>query len=459
MVDSSPDAPKPVPDRPEGSPDEAVAGSGSGCVSGGGFEPGTPVSVLEAVGRRREAALAKMNLYTLGDLLRHVPTRYERVWAEGPIVDLPMNALGSTRGMIVATRTVGSGGGRRGGRAYGASGGGRFEATIEDHSGRLRLTWFNSPFLRQKLHPGQTLRVQGKTTAYHDQPQMANPGWEILEDPNEPRQSEDRLRPVYPATEGLPSAAIEQIMDEALPKVLATVVDPLSGQLLAQHAMPPLAEAFRMVHRPRDDDEHRAARRRLAFNELFLLQLGMALKRHDSQTRLIAPRLRWSSAVDEHIRRRFPFELTASQDRVVKEITRDLLGRQPMNRLLQGDVGCGKTVVALYALLLAAANRKQGALMAPTELLAEQHYLSISDMLAGSNLRIELLSAGVSTAGSSQRPIAATPHPHRPGRPRHRHAGPALTRRAVQRPSLSGHRRTAPLRCDAAGGVPCSTSG
>jgi len=167
--------------------------------------------------------------------------------------------------------------------------------------------------------------------------------------------------------------------------------------------MAPLPEAFRMAHQPKNQDEAGAARRRLAFNELLLLQLGIALKRKYNQTQLAAPALRWSVAIDRHIRDRFPFELTPSQNQAIAQITADLQRVQPMNRLVQGDVGSGKTVVGLYALLLAVANRKQGALMAPTELLAEQHCLSICTMLKDANVRVALLSGGQSTAGSTGR--------------------------------------------------------
>jgi len=358
----------------------------------------TPVQQLTSVDDRRAAGLARLGITTIGDLIRHLPTRYEQQWAEGAIDDLPTEAVGSTRGMIVATRVVPGRGyrGRRGPKA-------RFEATLEDHSGQLTAKWFNAVYLHNKLHPGMTLRVQGKITAYRDQPQMVNPQWEVLDPSGQTPPRLDRLRPVYRATESLPSEVIEQVMHEALPLAIPLLADPLPDDFVKAHAMPPLAKAYTMAHRPDDEQDYQAARRRLAFNELLLLQLGIAVKRHYNRTRLTAPALRWSKAIDKHIRERFPFELTDAQNQVITEITQDLQRPFPMNRLLQGDVGAGKTVVALHALLLAVANRKQGALMAPTELLAEQHYLTISSMLEGSNVRIAMLSGGQSSSGSPQR--------------------------------------------------------
>ena len=358
----------------------------------------TPVQQLASVDTNRAAGLARLGITTLGELIRHLPVRYEQQWAEGAIDSLPMEAVGSTRGMIVATRVVPGRGyrGRRGPKA-------RFEATLEDHSGQLTAKWFNASYLHNKLHPGMTLRVQGKVTAYRDQPQMINPQWETLDqsDPAPPRP--DRLRPVYRATESLPSEVIEQVIHEALPLAIPLLTDPLPDDFVKAHAMPTLDKAYTMAHQPDDEQDYKAARRRLAFNELLLLQLGIAVKRNYNRTRLTAPALRWSKAIDQHIRERFPFELTDAQNQVVSEITGDLKQSIPMNRLLQGDVGAGKTVVALYALLLAVANRQQGALMAPTELLAEQHYLTISTMLEGSNVRIAMLSGGQSSSGSPQR--------------------------------------------------------
>ena len=354
---------------------------------------GVLVRDLPDVGTSRSRGFSRLGIHTVGDLIRHLPTRYERQWAEGGIADLPMNALGAARGVITATRSVGMG--RRS----------RFEATLEDHGDRLLLTWFNSAYLRGKIKPGMTVRVQGKTQAFRSQAQMVNPGWEVLEDPDQAEITEDRLRPVYPATERLGSRAIEQLIDKVLPVVLPTLEDPLPESIVRRRAMPPLADAFRMAHQPKDADEHKAARRRLAFNELLLLELGIVIKRHFNRTRVAASALRCSPAIDEHIRQRFRFTLTEAQERVIRELTDDLQQGHPMNRLLQGDVGSGKTVVALYALLVAAANRKQGALMAPTEVLAEQHYLSISDLLAGSNVRIELLTGGMSSSGSMRRRV------------------------------------------------------
>ena len=153
-----------------------------------------------------------------------------------------------------------------------------------------------------------------------------------------------------------------------------------------------------MVHRPSDADEPKAGRRRLAFDELLLFQLAVFLKRRHRREALRAPALKHNQAIDSHITARFPFQLTESQRTVIDEIAADLKVPTPMNRLLQGDVGAGKTVVALYAMLMAVADGHQAAMMAPTELLAEQHYASISEMLSGARVSIELLTGSLTAA-------------------------------------------------------------
>jgi ATP-dependent DNA helicase RecG len=354
----------------------------------------TAVADLPGVGQWRLRQFERLGLKNVGDLIRHLPARYEQELAEGALDDLPMERSGSARGTLVATRYVqGAGGSMKG----------RFEATLKDHSDELTLVWFNASYLRDRLHAGMALRVQGKVAAYKGRPQMVNPRFEILDEAQTVPRRQERLRSVYPATEDLSSYVIERLMAEALPAVMDELIDPLPAELVASRHMPALADAYRMIHQPADSDEAAAARRRLAYNELLLLQLGIAIKRHHNRTAVTAPALHGGAAIHKHICERFGFELTASQRKIVRQIAADLQQSQPMNRLLQGDVGSGKTVVALYALLMAVADRRQGALMAPTELLAEQHMMSIGAMLKGGNVRLGLLTAGQGAARSAER--------------------------------------------------------
>ena len=360
---------------------------------------GSPVSAIPGVSRNRATLLRKLDIHTISDLLRHEPMRYQFEAGETKIADLTVGAIGQARGRLEAVRWVGS---PYGGRGRGPKG--RFEATLVDETDTLSLTWFNARYLKDQLHAGDRVIVQGKVSLYNDYAQMANPKWERLP-PEEAAEAgdgkkadDDRLRPIYPATKGLSSAAIEQLIERVLPDVLPQLADPLPDDLLRDHNMPQLSDALRMLHQPEDEDEPPAARRRLAYNELLLLQLGVAVRKAYVQRCLSAPPLRHDAALDRHISDRLPFDLTAAQRKVVREIAHDLTQPSPMNRLLQGDVGSGKTAVAVYAMLLAVANRKRAAMLAPTELLARQHLLSLEAMLEGSSVRMALLTGSMKPA-------------------------------------------------------------
>ncbi len=374
---------EPSPPDDEANPPAKPPGKAPATAPPAPIRLATPITQLHGIAARRAQQYARLDIATVADLIRHLPARYEQEFAEGTLSDLPMDGLGSARGTIVSTRWVAGGAGK-----------GRFQATLQDHSDRIALIWFNAKYLSEKIRPGMLIRVQGKVKGFGGYPQMANPKWEPILEGVEAKTKDDRLKPIYPSTEGLNSDAIEKQIAAVLPLVLGQLVDPLPPAFLNERNMPPLAEAFRMAHSPAHEEEAKAARRRLAFNELLLLQLGIAIKRHFNETSLWAPALRWNDAIDEQIRARFPFALTPAQERVVQEIAGDLQKPRPMNRLVQGDVGSGKTAVALYALLMAVSANKQGAMMAPTELLAEQHFRSISTMLEGSTVRIRLLVGG-----------------------------------------------------------------
>jgi ATP-dependent DNA helicase RecG len=350
---------------------------------------------IEAVNPTLAPALHDLGVTNVGQLIAYLPMRHEVHEAEAPIGELVPGRIVSARGEITATRTV-----TRGRRP-------RFEAVLMDPTGRLDLVWFNQPYLRQRLHPGVRVRVQGEARRRGPGIQLANPLYEVLRPGalEEPSPRDGRMRPVYPASETIDSRRIESLIRSVLPAAVPQIEDHLPESFRRERHLPSLADAYRMMHAPESEDQVRAARRRLAYDELLLLQLGVQMKRAQRRDTLRAPPLRWSDAVDRRIRARFPFALTAAQEKVVREIVADLARTIPANRLIQGDVGSGKTVVALYAMLLAAASGHQAALMAPTELLAEQHFLSISRMLEGSRVRLELLTSDVS--GRARRDLLA----------------------------------------------------
>jgi ATP-dependent DNA helicase RecG len=252
--------------------------------------------------------------------------------------------------------------------------------------------WFNMLYLREKIKPGVKLWVQGKAMKRGSGVHLVNPRQQVLDpERDEPAPREARVRPVYPASELVRSWQIEKVIAHVLPAALPLVEDHLTPEYRAERGLPSLREAYRMMHAPGGADELGAGRRRLAYDELLLLQLGVHMKRVHLRESLRAPALRWSAELDGHLRAMFPFTLTPAQDVVVRVIAGDLASASPTNRLIQGDVGSGKTIVALYAMLMAVLAGHQAAIMAPTELLAEQHFASISRILKGSRVRVEIL--------------------------------------------------------------------
>ena len=353
----------------------------------------TQLRDVTGIGPRQAAALAGLGLTNVGKLVAHLPMRHEKLEAEGRISDLAAARIGSVRGEVTDTRVI------QWGRRP------RFEAVLMDESGRLDLVWFNGVFLKDKIHPGARLRVQGQARRIRGGLQMANPQYELIGDGEEPEERTARLRPVYPASEQINSKQIERAVGLVLDAVLPQIEDHLSEAYRAKRAMPSLADAYRLMHRPEDEDDVKAGRRRLAYDELLLLQLGVHLKRAHLRRRCVAPALRNTEAIDRHIRDRLPFTLTPGQEKVVDDIRNDLSSAVPTNRLIQGEVGSGKTLVAVYAMLMAAASECQAALVAPTEILAEQHYASISEMLAGSRVRLQLLT-GATPRGEREALVA-----------------------------------------------------
>ncbi len=356
----------------------------------GRFELTTPIASVPGVRKEHAERLARIGVPNIGHLIAHLPHRHEWVRAEAGIADIAGESITSARGEVSATRMTG----------FGKKA--RFQAVLMDGTGRLDLVWFNQPYLKGKIHPGMRLRVQGKAARYGLGLQMVNPKFEVLEpDESEPAQAEsDELRPVYPVTEGLTSEQVRSIVGRVLGEALPQIEDHLPEDLRRERSMPSLRDAYRMMHQPSGDEEVRAARRRLAYDELLLFQLGVHMKRAHLRQTMKAPALERTDAIEARIRERMPFELTVAQKRVVGEIASDLALDVPMNRLVQGDVGSGKTVVALDAMLRAIAHGHQAALMAPTEILAEQHFLSVSAMLEGSSVRVALLTGNL---GSEER--------------------------------------------------------
>ncbi len=354
----------------------------------------TPINQIPRVNKHAADKLISLGVTNLATLLTHLPHRHEWIRARATLDDLQPGVIGSAIGQISAIKVAG----------YGRKA--RLQVVLIDDSapnalqhGRLDLVFFNQAFLAKKLEPGMYLNVQGTPKIFGPGLQMANPKFSIIPDDQLDQHlstdQDDEYRPVYPATDGLTSQQIQEIIKPLIDEASQLLEDHLDEEFRKERALPTLADAYRMLHAPTNEDEVGSAKRRLAYDELLLLQLGVHMKRAHLRSTLQSPALPTSQEIDDRIAARIPFKLTADQKQVSDEIARDLSFTTPTNRLIQGDVGSGKTVVAVTAMLRAIAHGHQAALMAPTELLAEQHFLSISDMLKDSSTRIALLTGSM----------------------------------------------------------------
>ena len=340
----------------------------------------TAVADLPGVGPKKVRGLHKLGLRTLGDLLDYLPRDYRFESSERGVDELVNEQIQTVRGEVVAADFIP-------GRPRS-----RFEATILDgRSGdKLAAVWFNAAWMRTKLRPGMNVRVRGKVRTFRNMPQMANPKWEQV-DAETPEVAEDLFRPIYAATADLGTEQIETLVKDHAVPAASCLPELFPPELLEKRRLLPRGEAYRLIHRPKHLADAQEARRRIVYDELMLLQLGLAMSKRLREGRITAPVLRIDRNVDSRIRSRFPFDLTDAQQNAAYQIAHDLKAGVPMNRLLQGDVGSGKTVVALYAMLMATANKLQSVMLAPTEVLAAQHYLTLNKFLDGSAVRIELV--------------------------------------------------------------------
>ncbi|MEZ0267188.1 MAG: ATP-dependent DNA helicase RecG, partial [Phycisphaerae bacterium] len=336
----------------------------------------TPVEHLAQVGPARAKLLSELGVDTLGELLEYFPRTYQHETEERAINQLDAGPIQTAHGKVVAVDYISS-------RPP------RFEATLDDGTGTLSLVWFNGAYLRKSIHPGKFLRVKGKVGFFRNLPQMSQAKFWVIEE-NAAPITESQFRPIYPASAKLPSEQIQRIVQANLESAVANVREWFPAPLQVKRSLISRQDAYRLVHQPSSYREAMQARRRIIYDELMLMQLGLGIAKQLRTGRVTAPVLRVDKLLDQRIRARFPFELTEAQTHAIWEILNDLRGDRPMNRLLQGDVGSGKTVVALYAMLCAVANRLQAALLAPTEVLAEQHYLTLTRLLGSSSVTVEL---------------------------------------------------------------------
>jgi ATP-dependent DNA helicase RecG len=344
----------------------------------------TPLQFLKGVGPERARLLARKGLETVGDALFFVPMRHEDRTRFTPFRALRAGETVTCSGVIAGVSPPPPG--RR--RAP-------LALLLRDESGFATATLFaGRNYLGRVLSRGQRLVLHGKVGRYRDKLTIGVQDWELVEGGEDEHLHAGRLVPVYSTTEGLPQRALRRLIRQVLDEFAAAVEETLPDALRARRALPSLADAVRGAHFPATEAERDAAMRRLAFDDFLLLQLGLAILRsRTTRTRGLAMQPRGTLAA--RLRESLPFALTAAQERVWSEIRADMAAPYPMHRLLQGDVGSGKTIVAALAVCTAVEAGYQAAVMAPTEILAEQHYATLSRLLEPLGVHVTLLTSGL----------------------------------------------------------------
>jgi ATP-dependent DNA helicase RecG len=362
----------------------------------------TALQYLKGVGPRRAADLARAGLVTVEDLLYRFPIRYEDRSRLQAIASIKPGQTASVSGKVLSC-------GLRSTRRPGFK---IFEALIGDESGAMRATWLNQPFLRDVFASGQHVVLFGQAEMRGSGGlQLTNPQYELLEEHEETIHT-GRIVPVYEKTGAVTPKMQRRLVHDVLEKLPRDLSDPLPAGLRLRLKLPDRAAALRASHFPPGDASvtelnrfATPAQRRLIFEEAFLFQTGVLARRRSAAAERRPVSIQVDDRIRESARAVLPFRLTAGQKQSLKEIVEDMQRPHPMNRLLQGDVGAGKTIVALLAALVAMENGLQVAFMAPTEILAEQHYANISRLLQASRFRLALLT-GATPAASRKRQLA-----------------------------------------------------
>ena len=359
------------------------------------------IQFVKGVGEKRAKLLSKLNIQTVEDALYFIPMRYEDRSQMKKISEIRVGGgIETIAGTILSKGVIKTKWGKR-----------LFEVAIKDETGLMRGKWFkfNEKYMNKKFSIGQKIIMSGEVefNSYHGGMEIIHPDIETLEDSELQTGASEllhvgRIVPIYHLTEGIHQKTLRVIMKEAVDSYADSIVDFLPEGIKKEQRLLPLKESIKNIHFPEKGtpieklnsyltDYHR----RLIFDEFFLLELGLAIRKRGYQEEKKGLSFKVDGNLTDKLRSILPFKLTQAQERVINEIKRDLSKPEPMNRLLQGDVGSGKTVVALYTMLIVVENGYQAAIMAPTEILSEQHFLNIHKFVEQLGLKTALLTSSV----------------------------------------------------------------
>jgi ATP-dependent DNA helicase RecG len=337
------------------------------------------IKYIKGVGPAKAALLAKLGIYCVKDLLQHYPRRYEDRSQLKPVTALSGGQFETFKASVVSLRESRP---RRGLLIL--------RVLVRDHSGTAELVWFNQAYLKKRYKPGQEIVVYGKVERYFNKVQINNPEIEILE---EGEAYSGRILPVYPVGENISQRLLRHLINEVLK--ICTYNETLPEDIIEEYSLLEFRAALSNIHFPETPDLLAQARRRLVFEELYLLQCGLLFIKQANKKH-IGIKHATDGELVKKFERNLPFSFTTDQLKALHEIKNDMEDAKPMQRLIQGDVGSGKTVVAGAALIKTVENGYQGALMAPTEILAEQHYHTLARLMAPMGVRLAVLSGKLS---------------------------------------------------------------
>lgn len=338
------------------------------------------ITSVPLVGPSYGKKLERLDIHTIADALHHYPVKYLDRSQVTPIADVIAEEKLTVSGELTHFKNIVTRNRKQ-----------IQQATVQDETGFIDITWFNQPFLAQSLKVGEQYAFSGKVKTYRNKLSLQSPDFERLDPNRKVSIHTGRLIAVYPETAGVSSKWLRSRIDHILHQT--EITDPLPESIRLDYQLLPLSDALLTIHQPESEANLKAARKRLAFDELLILQLYGSLKRQHSKIKRVKQILRWDSTTIKDFIGLLPFKLTRCQTKAIDEILSDLKGKQPMNRLLEGDVGSGKTVVAAAAMMAVKQAGFQSVLMAPTEILAQQHYQSLGQFFKDTDVSLGLYTA------------------------------------------------------------------